>query len=482
MQVISMDRVLLSNLYCEFGVVQALIDVPVEDSLRGGFKVRGYEDIEDEASKTVKKNKIFNFARSLFSNSAKETEKTVKTEKRSADGGAEVKTEIYRERQEEEEANKELDKPEKELAKKVQSTEISAEEEDKIERYWRDHNLDEIVKYALKWGRLYGGSGIIINTAGKPEQPLELDKLKKGDALEFYHADCWELSGATSQLPIGEVGQINWLSDVPFLFYGTPIHKSRVLTFRGKEIPSLKRNMLRGWGMSALEGFIRTLNQFIKNQNVIYELLDEAKTNIFMFQGFNDAMQDRDATEAVMRRLTLGNMTRNYANGQVMDAEDQYDQKQMSFGGLAEILTQNRISLASDARIPETKLFGISSAGFNSGDDDIENYNGMIESEIRSKARYIIIKMLEVIAPVVVGKQLRFDIEFPPLREAPLKEQANIRATDADTAIRLWIMGIISPAELIDELKARDVTKIDIQYKEEIHPVPDMNMFVRKPA
>jgi hypothetical protein len=47
-------------------------------------------------------------------------------------------------------------------------------------------------------------------------------------------------------------------------------------------------------------------------------------------------------------------------------------------------------------RMPLTKLFGISAAGFNSGEDDIEVYNAMIESEIRGKLKYDLLRMVEI--------------------------------------------------------------------------------------
>jgi phage-related protein (TIGR01555 family) len=293
--------------------------------------------------------------------------------------------------------------------------------------------------------------------------------------LEFYPADCWELGGysAATQAP-EKLTAIDWMSDIPFNYHQTPLHKTRVLVFKGKEIPYFMRAYGRGWGMSVLESFIRSLNQNLKNQNVIYELLDEAKTSVFGLKEFNDDMQDPDATNAVLRRLTQANQAKNYLNALVMDSEDKFEQKQIHFSGLAELENQNRINLAGDANRPETKLFGIQSTGFNSGGADIENYNDFIESEIRPKMKNIIIKSLQYIGRVVLGKTLDFDIEWAPLKQSTPMDDQKIRAMKFDTLLKAFMAGILTNGELIKALNKDNLLNIEIMYKEKIAPHPEM--------
>jgi len=66
-----------------------------------------------------------------------------------------------------------------------------------------------------------------------------------------------------------------------------------------------------------------------------------------------------------------------------MDMKDDYEQKQITFTGLSDVLSQIRYGIAADVKMPMAKLFGMSASGFNSGEDDIENYNAMIESSVR---------------------------------------------------------------------------------------------------
>ena len=136
---------------------------------------------------------------------------------------------------------------------------------------------------------------------------------------------------------------------------------------------------------------------------MIFELLDEAKLDIYQMNGFNAAMLTSSGTKTAEKRIQMANSLKSYLNALILDTNDKYEQKQLSFNGLSEILTQIRQGVASDLKMPMTKLFGVSAAGFNSGEDDIENYNSMIESEIRSKVKFIVIEVLEICCQKLFG-------------------------------------------------------------------------------
>lgn len=183
-----------------------------------------------------------------------------------------------------------------------------------------------------------------------------------------------------------------------------------------------------GWGMSEVERLIRSLNGYLKNQDLIFELLDEAKLDVYKIDGFNDALGQTGGTEKITKQIALSNSVKSFLNALVLDKEDEYDQKQMSFSGLPEMNKQNKENIASDLRMPITKLFGISSAGFNSGEDDIENYNSMLKSEIRAKSRTYLIMVYKLACAVVLGFiPDDLDIELPDLRVLSAEQQENVK-------------------------------------------------------
>lgn len=482
-ELISMDRNLLSYLYVNYGLVQTIVDVPVEDAFRGTIKVIGRtaEPKKDTSKDEKALRKVFNSIKKVFSNS----EDKEKEEKGQADNQPQMSVsdkillEKYEDRKRAEADAEGLEIKDKKADEALAGEELTPFEIKKIEQYMLDNNVYETIKYALKWGRLYGGGGVIVNCGQKPDTKLDIEKINPDTPLEFYHADMWELSGIKEGNPIGDV-KVDWTLDVPFNYYGKPLHKSRVLLFKGKEAPSFLRWRLRGWGTSEIERFVRSINQFIKNNNVIYELLDEAKMDVYQVTGFNDSLQDVDGTSAITERFRLATMLKNYTNAIAIDTEDNYQQKQVSFSGLAEIANQFRLNVAADLRMPLTKIFGMSSAGFNSGDDDIENYNSMIESEIRSKAKNLVVQVLRIVARKVLGKTCDFDIEFAPLRNlAPLDSQ-KIKNSEFTMLLKAYYGGVISANELINAINKKTLLGFEIKPKEKIVPDPELGkLFIR---
>ena len=136
-----------------------------------------------------------------------------------------------------------------------------------------------------------------------------------------------------------------------------------------------------------------------------------------MRTAFQTAMMTSAGSNQVSSRVQIANQLKNYLNAITMDTGDEYEQKQMSFAGLGDMLIQIRQGIASDLKMPVTKLFGVSSAGFNSGEDDIENYNSMLEGEIRSKCKRFIVEILRIAMQVNFGiAPDDLKITFNPLR------------------------------------------------------------------
>lgn len=358
------NRTLLSQLYIKHGIVQTLIDQPVDDAFRGGIEVT--------------------------------------------------------------------------------TGELSTEELECLMDCVEEQNIVEKVGQAIKWKRLFGGGALVIMTDQKQDTPLDVSKITEDNELILYPADLWELNGAGNKDDVQEQIQFGPDDEQPYLFYGHRLHPSRVLTLKGREAPSIFRQRFRGWGMSEVERLIRSLNQFFKNQDVLFELMDEAKVDVIKVEKLNQALMKKEGTDAVIKRIQMANMLKNFNSALVMDKNDEYDQKQMNLSGIADVMKTIREGVAADLKMPVTKLFGVSSAGFNSGEDDIENYNSMIESEIRSKSKWVFIKVLQILCNQKFGKvpdDLR--IKYPSLRLLPANEEEQVKSQQFNRALMAYQNGII---------------------------------------
>lgn len=375
---ITLNRSLLSSTYMEEGIIQVLIDQPVDDAFRGGIT--------------------------------------------------------------------------------VQCDELDGDDIKVLMQAIHEHGLIETYSQGLKWMRLFGGGGIIVNFGQDMRQPMEIEKIKSNTPLAFYAADRWELNYS----PAGSefLDMLSTIStEHPYNYYGHVLHKSNVIRLNGKMPPSILKGQFGGWGMSELEKLVRSFNQYLKHQSVTFELLDEAKIDVMKINGFNAAIATSNGANKTAQRVANAAMIKNYQNALVMDKEDDFEQKSINFGGLAEILNQIRIGLACDLRMPMTKLFGISPSGLNaSGEEEIENYNSMIETEIRSKVKGGLILMLKILCKKLfdyIPDNITF--EFKPLREQSAKDISLIKTDELNRVITAFTNGLMTSDIAVENINAAKV-------------------------
>ena len=298
----------------------------------------------------------------------------------------------------------------------------------------RDNDLNTAGE-AEGWNRLFGGAGIIILTDQDPSEPFYIEDMKPGDKLDFRAVDMWELFW-DRQNDQGFDPSIQTSNFTHYNYYEVKLHKSRVMRLKGLTPPSFIRPRLRGWGFSVVETLVRSINQYLKATNLGFEVLDEFKLDVYRIKNLNASLMSAEGSQQIFQRVQMGNWQKNYQNALVMDVEDEYDHKQLSFAGLAETMEGIRMQVASDMRMPMTRLFGQSAAGFNSGEDDLEVYNSMVEAEVRNKLKYPILRMIEIRCQQRHGfVPTDLSITFQPLRVMSAIDQEKVKDSKFNRAI-----------------------------------------------
>jgi phage-related protein (TIGR01555 family) len=351
---------------------------------------------------------------------------------------------------------------------KIKTDSLDSEDSKHLDAYIEHNNIIDKIKETIKWGRLFGGSGLVINASQKADEEFDINKINEKSRLDFYPADMWELNMAYYEInPSVELKR-----DIPYMFYGERLHQSRVLRFIGRQAPSIFRRQFRGWGMSEVERLVASFNQFLKNNEVGFELMDECKVDVFSIEGYKNALMSPDGEEMIKKQVQLTNMLKSFLNAVVMDTTDKFEQKTMSFAGVSDMMKENRMILASDLNMPITKLFGISASGFNAGDDDLENYNSMLESEIRDKARHLIYQTYRIIIKhlfdVVVDD---LQIEFEPLRILTAEQEESVKNQKLERLLRLVDAGLVDIKTAkecinVENLIAKDVDVDEVLFKD----------------
>lgn len=381
---ISNFRTILSWLYVEHGIVQTLVDQPVDDAFRTGFEIK--------------------------------------------------------------------------------SGELEANDVEQILIYMERHRILETIMQGIKWGRLYGGGAVMVITDQDPKRPLNLSRINENTPIEFRAVDMWELYN-TQQNTQDNIEPDSFLgANTEFYnYYGFVLHHSRVFKITGKQAPSFLRPRLRGWGMSEVERLVRSINQYMKNQDVVFELLDEAKIDVYKIKGFTQSLINAVGTAQVADRIQKANIIKNFNNALTMDVEDDYQQKQIQFTGLADMLPQIRQGVAADLKMPITKLFGVSAAGFNAGEDDIENYNAMLEGEIRSKTKFIVVDAIAIVCQKLFGfvpEDLM--IEFKPLRILSALEEEEVKNHQFNRINSSYQSGLATPQDAKKAINAESLLPVEL--------------------
>ncbi|MDR3201500.1 MAG: DUF1073 domain-containing protein, partial [Spirochaetales bacterium] len=351
----------------------------------------------------------------------------------------------------------------------IKSDELDDEDINAILDHIEQNGLWEAVTNFENWRNCFGGAGLVINTGQDPEKPFRA--LRQGEPFELYDADRWQLTQSLSTL-----NGLGFYEQDPdeqefFNLNGVKIHRSRVLVGKGKRAPWYVRQQLSGWGMSEAERMIRDLNNYLKTQNVLYEILDEAKLDVYHIKNLSQALMSGKAPQMV-KRVQMANELKNYLNALVLDAEETYEQRSnTTFTGLADVMNENRIGLAAALRRPMTKLFGLSPAGFSNGDADLDSYFQLVESEERAPLKPVVRKIVDLSCQHLFGFVPRYQLEFPPLKQLSEIDQETIKTQKTTRVVELYQAGLLQAGEAIQTLKKEGV--IDIVTAIERGVIPD---------
>lgn len=339
----------------------------------------------------------------------------------------------------------------------------------------RDDDINTVGQ-ASKWNRLFGGAGVMILVGDQdPEEPLDLDSIGPDTALEFRAVDMWELFW-DKQNTEGYDPAIQTEEFEHYNYYAEKVHKTRVMRMKGLVAPSFIRPRLRGWGFSVVEILVRSINQYLKATDLGFEVLDEFKVDVYKIKNLVNMLVSPIGQQKVKERIQMGNWQKNYQNAIVMDSEDDFDHKQLSFAGLAEAMAGIRMQVASDMRMPITKLFGQSVSGGigNNDQNDMENYNAMVESQVRNKIKYELLRVCEIKCQKLFGMiPDDLQISFKPLRVLSAEQEENVKTQKFNRIAAAKAAGELSTIEFRDACNKGNL--FDVKLDTENDPLNPMD-------
>lgn len=348
--------------------------------------------------------------------------------------------------------------------------------------------------HAIKWARLFGGSGALIVIKGHEkqlEEPLELENVGIGSYMGLIPFDRW-----VGVWPTGDLcSDITRPTDFNLPEYytispqrtTTPIpspfrvHASRILRFTGPTVPTPEYEARNYWGISVLEP---TYEEIRKRDNMSWTILnltfrssiigykEPELTNLLSGLGGNAR-----ATQQWYARMTALNEALSNQHMLFLGKDGGLEHLQTSFGGLDGIYAQFQMDIAGAAEYPVTRLFGRTITGLGqSNDADERIYEERIAMEQEVNERPQLDKLFPVICMSEFGDVPKdLDYTFPSVRVLSEEEKAQLATSASQVIFAGFNAGILTKPMALKELKQQseltgvgtNITEEDIEAAEQ---------------
>lgn len=338
----------------------------------------------------------------------------------------------------------------------------------------RDFETWEHLSMGLKWGRLYGGGGVVLGLDGTGEmhEPLDMERIKPGalkwiTTLDRYHL-IPELAGLFNPLQPG------WDKPEFYRAFSGPdrIHRSRILFFKGVKLPY--RLAIRNWfwGASVLERVADAIRDAGIAQHGIASLILEAKVDVFKIPGLFHKLLTDEGTEEIKARVQLAQEGKGYLNALLMDKEEEWEQKTDALSGqLHQLLAQFLEVVAGAAGIPVTRLLGKSPTGLsNGGEENTRNYYDHVKKNQNESLSPPLRILDEVLLRTTLGEvPPEFESKFKSLWMQSEEDRSTTQLQDSDRDIKFYQEGIILPHHIAGRLLRDQVyPDMDSQWVKEL--------------
>ena len=305
---------------------------------------------------------------------------------------------------------------------------------------------------ARKLARLFGGAALLIGTGDKDmSKPIDVSRIGLGGLRYLTPLTILDVSGAGEQ----DDPTLEGFGDPEYwqLRGGIQCHPSRLVLFHGQEpMYQFGLDQNAGFGDSVLRGGLRAVQDVDAIAANILSLVYEAKVDVFKIPDLMMNLQSRGPEYAaeVIKRITLAATAKGINGSLLMDAQEEYEQKSASFGGL-DALAFFFMQLCSAAHgYPMTLLFGMSAGGLNaSGDVDIRGYYDAVKVEQTLQMEPAMSVMDECLVRSALGDRPD-DVHFNwrPLWQPTAKERAENADRLASAVQKIKAANVVSPEAL----------------------------------
>lgn len=323
-----------------------------------------------------------------------------------------------------------------------------------------------------KWGRAYGGAVLhIVTDTSDPSSPL-----RRGEkVLALRDLSRWDVRILTTDVEY-DFGSPNY--GHPRIYYlnvqmgaqykGYPIHWSRMVRFDGQLVP--RRTYIRNnyWHDSVLNRVYNSIRNYEGSNDAVAAMLHDFNVDIYKFNNLANLI-GAGKEQIVKNRVEMMSYTKSVINAMILDTKDEdYENKQRSVEGVADLLKLQANRLVADTDIPHTILLGESPDGSNAtGNSTSQQWYNFLTSEQEHVAKPKLNRLIDIIFPDI--EDLR--PKFKPLRVLDEVETADVRYKTAQTDQLYIDTGVLDPSEITESRFGGDEysseTELDEDAREE---------------
>ena len=354
-------------------------------------------------------------------------------------------------------------------------TGISKEQENALKPKLKQLKVDSITMDAAKKARLYGGSIIvkIYNDNFKLQEPVtgllasgkkEIKNLKVLQRFEAY-AQYEDINKDIFSANFGKPNYYSVYSRVESQLIGVKIHASRTIRFDGKQLPDALHRQNNYWGDSVLTKLEEPIRNYAMSYASVANALSDLSVAVFKIKNLADQVAT-DCDDKVLQRMQIVNLSKSIARAVIVDADgEDFDYKNRSMTGVAELLDAASGRLTAASGMPHTVLLGNSPTGGlgQSGNHEERNWNKWVSNYVESHIKEGHLALIKEIAEGMGIDSSAMDIEYFSPTEPTEQEEVATRKSQAEVDQIYISNGVLDAEEVRKSRFGGDKYSIDTQ-------------------
>tara|TARA_Y100000310_G_scaffold337357_1_gene424231 strand:- start:2149 stop:3882 length:1734 start_codon:yes stop_codon:yes gene_type:complete len=321
------------------------------------------------------------------------------------------------------------------------SPEQAQEFNERLQRWYKDTKLKSRVSQHLKQARQYGGALLVLGVRDGQDPSLELDleRVTGFDWLRTHDSPQVTQSSEVNEDPksvgfgFAEAYTLHatraQAGDRRETLIDTWVHNSRVWRTDGMVLTERVRQQNDGWGDSVLEVCKDQLSNRSSVMKSARTVIQEWVLGVYKLKNLTGIIQ-ANSEDKVRGRFSVIDRFKSMWQSIAVDADNEsFERIATTAAGMPELLDRFGIDLAAVARMPMTKLFGLSPGGFGTGEAEGDNWDDVVQSyqtdDVEPLLEYL--HRILLATPEFADLPKNWSIKFNSLQLTSPVEDADVR-------------------------------------------------------